>query len=205
MKSQFSGKKKLLSILVLSLAQGVLAADEETDLGIPYEVVLPDSIIQDAFPDEEFGDIYTQVKADRVAGADVDEALYPVTKPDQYSGGTSDPETVYREMGENLDTEMMVVTEPGKDPEKMLPEPTVVAFDGYSGREVTITFASQINLPSISTEERIFLLINQPAAIDRERRRLEKQQQRSERVESQRKRARVSVPSSSPVEVINAN
>lgn len=219
------GKKQLLPNLVLALAQQVVvptvfvsvavvstlvvsntvsAAEEENEIGIPYEVVLPDALIHDAFPDEEFGDNYEQVKADRVAGADVDESLFPLIKVDQYSGGTSDPKTVYREMGEKYDTELMAVIEPAKDPEKALPKATVVAFDGYSGNEVTITFASQITRPSVSTEERIYMLISQPEEIDRERRRIEKQQRRVDRL-NQKKKTRVTLPTSSPIEIINAN
>lgn len=210
MKPTFSNTKQLFPILALTLAQSVVVPDviasEENEIGIPYEVILPDSLIHDAFPDEDFAsDNYEQVKVDTVSGADVDEAFYPVTKVDQYSGGTSDPETVYREMGDKYDTEMMAVIAPAADPEKALYDVSVVAFDGYSDREVTLTYASQITRANVSTEERIYMLISQPEAIGQERRRLEKLQRQNDRLDKARQKKRVSLQDSSPIEVINAN
>lgn len=213
MKTHLSGNNKRLSVLLVIAAQvsvvsEVLAVEEEQEeLGIPYEVVLPDSVIHDAFPNEEFGDNYSQVKADRVQGAEVDESFYPITKVDQYSGGTSDPETLYRELGDKLDTELMVVIEPEQDPANQLPKPTVVAFDGYTGNEVQLTYASKITYPSISTEERIYLLISQPEEINRVRDRAIRQQQKIDRLNNMRQRNRVTLPTtqSSPIEIINVN
>lgn len=210
MKPLFSDTQKLLSFLALVLAQGVvvsevLAAEDEREIGIPYEVVLPDALIHDAFPDETFGDSYDQVKVDRVSDAEVDESFYPVIKADQYSGGTEDPETVYREMGDRYDGEMMTVIEPAADPANALYEVSVVAFDGYSGREVTLTYASQVTRANISTEERIYMLISRPEAIDNERRRIQKIQRQNDRFDKSRQKKRVSLPTSSPVEIINAN
>lgn len=211
MKFLFFSQKKQLLILALSLAQcfvvaEAVAAEDEGEVGIPYEVILPDSLIHDAFPDKDFSsDNYEQIKVDTVSGAEVDEALYPVTKVDQYSGGTADPETVYREMGDNYDTEIMTVVAPAADPEKALYEVSVVAFDGYSDSEVTLTYASPMTQASISTEERIFMLISQPEAIVQERRRLEMQQSRNDRLDNARQKKRVNLQSQSPVEVINAN
>lgn len=196
-------KVLVASVAALSLGQ-VLAADEN---GLSYAEILPDDIIVNALPDMEFSDVgYDVISPDRIAGAQVDESSYPVIKVDTYSAGTSDPETVYQDMGDSLDAEYMVFVEPAADPEKALPKPTVVAFDRYSGTQVTVTRPSVMPSPTISTEDRIFLLINRPPEIQRELARVE---ERALREEHRRKRARIAMPQVRPaaptMEVIEAN
>lgn len=187
---------------MLISAQGALAAGEN---GIAYAEILPDRIIQDALPTSmSFSADYTEVTVDRVEGAVVDESLYPVTPVDSYSGGTVDPETVYRDMGDRYDSEAMVVVAAAKDPDAREPEPAVIAFDSYSGQQVNVTYPSGMTQLMVYTEDRIFLLINQPASI---RRRLEQDSEDKASARVARQRSRVSVPQtvSPPIEIINVN
>ena len=105
---------------------------------------------------------YTEIPVDRVDG-DIPEDQYPETIPDRFTGGTQDARTVYRDMEDGFDTEPMIETLPGVDPELALPEPTVVPVDQYGGTESVVIPAGVIRKPQLTREDIIFEYLNSSA------------------------------------------
>ncbi len=99
------------------------------------------------------------------AGADgnpfADDGTYTEIVPDRISGVTTHGKSVYRDMkSDALDTEVMVEIAPGDDPALLLPDPTVIEVDGYSGRGGVVIAPDRISGPEMGPEDRIFELIN---------------------------------------------
>ncbi len=130
-------------LLILLLSQPVIA--ERGDAGLS-----PDEID------------YTEIPVDRM-DEELQEHQYPETWPDRFSDGTEDPRTVYRDMGDRYDTEAMVTIRPGQDPDRVLPEPTVVPVDHYSDTDSVVTPAGVIRMREPGPEDIIFEQINKPA------------------------------------------
>ncbi|OMH38189.1 hypothetical protein [Motiliproteus sp. MSK22-1] len=107
---------------------------------------------------------YTEIPVDRIDG-DIPEDQYPEIVPDRFSGGTQDARTVYRDMADGFDSEPMIETLPGDDPELALPEPTVVPVDQYGGMESVVIPAGVIEKPKLTREDIIFEYLNSAAEV----------------------------------------